>query len=97
MPYSPVLYNVHKLLSLAAVIAAGIWAYILYRNTGGTNLQLAMMIAAGILFLILLITGGLLNQDLPYHNTLQTVHRILPIIAIAVTAFLYYLLLKNNP
>lgn len=95
-PYSPVLFNVHKFLSLAAVVLAGIQAYSLFRQADTGSLEMTLLILAAVLFLVLIITGGLLNEDFRAYNLLRIVHRITPVLAIALTVVVFYLLLKKG-
>jgi len=95
-PYSPVLFNVHKILSLAAVVLAGIQAYFLFRQAHSRSLEMILLILAGVLFIVLLITGGLLNEDLEFYHLVRTVHRITPVLAVALTAVVFYLLLRKG-
>lgn len=95
-PYSPVLFNVHKILSLAAVVLAGIQAYSLFRQASTGSLETTLLILAAVLFLILIITGGLLSEDLKVYDLLRSVHRITPVLAIVLTVVVFYLFLKKG-
>jgi len=95
-PYNPVMFNVHKILSLAAVVLAGIQAYALFRQVDAGSLEASLLILAGGLFLVLIVSGGLLNQDFRIYDLLRTVHRITPLLAIAITVVLFYLFLKKG-
>jgi hypothetical protein len=95
-PYDPVLFNVHKVISVLAVVLAGIWVYYLYRGSGGSSLQLTLMVAGGVLYLLLIVSGGLLNLELSFSPVLRSLHRILPAVALVVTFVLFYGLLKKG-
>ena len=95
-PYNPVLFNVHKILSLAAVVLAGIQAYALFRQVDTGSLEATLLILAAALFLVLIVSGGLLNEDFRIHDLLRIVHRITPVLAIAITGVLFYLFLKKG-
>ena len=94
-PYSPVLFNVHKFLSLAAFVLAGIQAYSLLKHVDAGSLEITLLILAGVLFILLFITGGLLHEDLKIYHLLRTVHRIAPVVAIGLAVVGFYLLLKK--
>jgi len=95
-PYTPVLFNVHKLLSLAAVVLAGIQAYSLFKNADAGSLELTLLILAGVLFIVLFVSGGLLNEDLKIYHLLRALHRITPLVAVTLTVVVFYLLLKKG-
>ena len=95
-PYNPVLFNVHKILSLAAVVLAGIQAYALFRQVDTGSLEATLLILAAALFLVLIVSGGLLKEDFRIHDLLRIVHRITPVLAIAITGVLFYLFLKKG-
>lgn len=70
--------------------------YFLYREHGGSSLELTLMIAAALLYLLLIVSGGLLNLELSFSPVLRTIHRILPAVALVVTFVLFYGLLKKG-
>jgi hypothetical protein len=94
-PYNPVVFNVHKLISVAGVIVTGIFVYKLLRSIEISPLLWTVTIVTGLLFIILLVTGGLLNLDKPFYDLMRTIHRITPAISIILTIVIFYLLLKK--
>ena len=93
-PYPVVLFNIHKLLSLAAFILGGIVIYNLQKGIEITSGHLLFISATGVLFILSIITGGLLNLDKPFYNLLKLLHRILSPIVIILTATIFYLTLR---
>ncbi len=94
-PYNPILFNVHKLISLAGVIIAGIFVYNLLRGMEISPLMWTLVIGTGVFFIGLIVSGGLLNLDKPFYNLLRTIHRILPAVSIIMTAVIFYFLLRK--
>jgi len=94
-PYSPVLFNVHKLISLIGVVVTGIVVYNLLRGLEVSPLMWTMVIVTGLFFILLIVTGGLLNLDKPFYNLLRTIHRILPAVSVILTAVIFYFLLRK--
>lgn len=94
-PYSPVLFNVHKLVSLAGVVVTGIFVYNLLRGIEIRPLMWALVILTGVFFIVLIVTGGLLNLDKPFYTILRTIHRILPAFSIILPAIVFFLLLEK--
>jgi len=94
-PYDATQFNIHKILSLVAVVLTGVIAYGLYKAAGNPQLVLVLMIIAALLFLILLVSGGLMNTDTTAHQLLQLVHRISSGLAVILSVLVFYLLLKS--
>jgi len=89
-PYNGILFNVHKLIALGAVV----YAVIQISKTGVANSSLlaAALIFAGLCAVALFASGALMSiGKLDYALTL-TVHRIAPVvlgIAIAIMIYLF--------
>ena len=94
-PYDATQFNIHKILSLVAVVLTGVIAYSLYKAAGNPQLVLVLMIITALLFLILLVSGGLMNTDTTAHQLLQLVHRISSGLAVILSVLVFYLLLKS--
>jgi hypothetical protein len=94
-PYQNIVFNVHKLISLLTVVLGAIMVYNLQKGLEISGLATNLMILAGIMFIILIITGGLLNLDKPFYDTLRIVHRILSPLSIILTIIVFYILLKK--
>jgi hypothetical protein len=94
-PYQNNVFNAHKLISLLAVVLGTIMVYNLQKGMEISALTTSFMIIAAILFIVLIITGGLLNLDKPFYDTLRITHRILSPITIILTVVVFYFLLKK--
>lgn len=94
-PYQNIVFNVHKLISLLTVVLGAIMVYNLQKGLEISGLATSLMILAGIMFIILIITGGLLNLDKPFYDTLRIVHRVLSPLSIILTIIVFYILLKK--
>jgi hypothetical protein len=94
-PYNPVLFNVHKLISLAAVVLGGIWVYNLYGSPHSGNLLITLIVVAALLYIVLFVTGGMLNVEKPFEDTLRVIHKYTPAVAVIFTVVIFYLLLKK--
>lgn len=93
-PYPTVLFNVHKLFSLAAFILNGIVIHNLQGEIELSSMLFLLIIVTSGLFILSIITGGLLNLDKPFYNLLKLLHRILSPTTIILTALIFYLTLK---
>lgn len=94
-PYQNIVFNVHKLISLLTVVLGAIMVYNLQKGLEISALATSLMILAGIMFIILIVTGGLLNLEKPFYDTLRIIHRILSPLSIILTIIVFYILLKE--
>lgn len=91
-PYNGILFNVHKLVALAAVI---LFAVTLYRANQVTTLNAVTLvagIATGLFFVGLFATGALASLDKPVPTLVLRLHHALPYLAALSTAATFYLL-----
>jgi hypothetical protein len=90
-PYKSVLFNVHKLLALGAVIAFSVQ---LYRALGQSDVPVILigwMVLAGAGILAVFISGGLMGIGRLNHQILRIIHNVgsfLIVISIAVTIYI---------
>ncbi len=95
-PFNVALLTVHKLLSLAAFIFLAI---ILYRTQQSVGLSAAAWgagIAAGMLFVSLIATGGLLSTGKMLPAIVLKIHQIAPYLTVLATAITLYLLANHK-
>jgi len=91
-PYNGVLFNIHKLIALAAVV---LFAVVLIQLLKGIQLPVARLIfiiLAGLCVLALFFTGAMLSAGKLDYQVMLTIHRIaiiLMVIAMAVTIYLF--------
>jgi hypothetical protein len=81
-PLNPIIFNLHKLIALAAVVLAAIQT----RNAlEGAEVQLALIALLGpigLAIVALFVSGALMSANKPAYNTLRTIHRIAPPLAV---------------
>lgn len=94
-PYNPTLFNTHKLIALAGTLLTGILAYKLQQGIELSQFLGTLLIAAGIMFILLIVSGGLLNLEISFSKILKWIHRIVTGMAIIITTLLFYLLIKT--
>ena len=93
-PYNGLLFNVHKLIALAAVV---LFVAVLVRTGRAAALGTGEVIAGvvtGLLFVGLFVTGALVSVEKPMPAIVATVHHILPYLALVSTAAILYLLAR---
>jgi hypothetical protein len=94
-PYNSLLFNVHKLVALGAVISAAVTLYPLRTGVDVTALALGAIVLTGLLILGLFISGALLRIGKPDHVAILMVHRVAPLLVTVSAATAIYLLAKQ--
>ena len=96
-PYSTLIFTIHKLIALAAIIATAVTIQNLHKTA---ELRLAVEVSAivitTLLFLGLLISGGLLSIEKSVPAAIQTIHHVAPYLAVISTAATFYLLVSGK-
>ncbi len=93
-PYPTLLFNVHKLIALGALVYLGITVYNLHQAAPLTPAHLALVVFTGICFVVTIVAGGLLNID-KSPAFLAVIHRFSPYLTLLSTAAVLYLLLSR--
>lgn len=91
-PYSVLIQTVHKL------IAVGVFVYLVYfsiqlnRETPLVSRQIAALAAAGIFFIAMIATGGMLATENDFPGLVLRIHKIAPYLTAVSTGLSIYLL-----
>ena len=92
-PYNNALLNVHKLISIAAVVLFGVTVFQISKISALTSIELATTVVTGILFLGTIVSGGLSSI-----NTMPTafliLHRVTLSLVTVSTAITLFVLLR---
>lgn len=92
-PLNMVIVTIHKLISLATVVLTGITMINLLRALGIRSLvDTGLTVLTGLIFLALLVSGGLLSMERPAPRFVLLIHQIAPWLAVAAAAASVYLL-----
>lgn len=94
-PYNSLLFTIHKLVALGAVLSTAIALNHLRTAVDMTALALGAIVLTGALVLGLFITGALLSIGKPDHMAILTVHRVAPLLVTVSAATAIYLLAKQ--
>lgn len=89
-PYSALLFNIHKLIALGAVVVTAITVYQARAAVTPGSITLIAVVAAGLLCAALFVSGALLSIGQPETAAILIVHRVAPwlmIIAVALTLY----------
>ncbi|HTX90191.1 MAG TPA: hypothetical protein VMC09_03155 [Anaerolineales bacterium] len=91
-PYNSLLFNVHKLIALAAVVVVGVLVYREFRAAPPATLVVALLVLAGICVIALFATGAIMSIGTGNYQLILTIHRIaLVLLPIALIGMGYFL------
>ncbi len=94
-PYPGLLFNVHKLIALGALVYLAITVYNLHRAVPLTPPLMGLVVFTGICFVVTVVAGGLLNVDRS-PAFLAIIHRVSPYLTLLASAGTLYFLLGSN-
>jgi hypothetical protein len=89
-PYSSLLFNIHKLIALGAVIVTGITVYQARATVTIGSFTFVASVATGLLFVTLFVSGALLSIGKPDSAAILIVHRVAPWLAVITAALTLY-------
>jgi len=97
-PLNTAIFTLHKLIALATVVVIAVSVYNLYRIADiHAILVPAVVVATGLLFLALFVTGALLSLEKPASEAILRVHQVAPLLALGSSSAAIYLLLNGRP
>jgi hypothetical protein len=92
-PYNGFLFNFHKLIGLGAGIYLVRLVYLTNKANPFNTTQILAIGASVLFFLGLVVTGGLISADVAVPEFVNTIHKILPYLAVISTGVTLYLIL----
>ncbi len=95
-PYQIALLTSHKLISLAAFVLLCIGVYRLGQNNEINTLVYGFAIISGLLFVITIISGGLLSTSLVLLGLVKSSHHISPFLAVLFSGVTLYLMVSGR-
>jgi hypothetical protein len=75
-PYNGLLFNIHKLLALAAVIVTGVQLVGILKGADLPALSIALLALAALCAVGLFVSGALMSAGKLDHALLHTIHRV---------------------
>jgi hypothetical protein len=92
-PYNGVIFNIHKLSALAAVILTAVQIYRALTVPGGLqNLPILLIVLAVACLVVLFASGALMSLDKWSYKILLALHQVGPAVALIAVALAVYLL-----
>ena len=95
-PYNTVIFTLHKLVALGAVIFTVVTVQQLRTGVDTTALTSGVIVITSLLFLSLFASGALLSIGKPDHIAILIVHRLAPLLAVIATAATMVLLVASS-
>lgn len=90
-PYSDVILTIHKLISLGTGVFIVVTARRLRQGVRASTAETGALIVTIFLFLLAIVTGGLLSVDKSMPKVVSLIHLIPPFLAVLSTAVMIYL------
>jgi hypothetical protein len=91
-PYNGILFNIHKLIALGAVIAATMQIYKIFKGVEVQSLVIALVIFTALCVVALFATGAMMIVGKLDYNVMLTIHRVVPFLTAVTMALITYLL-----
>ncbi|MBN1428805.1 MAG: hypothetical protein JXB07_10500, partial [Anaerolineae bacterium] len=94
-PYNGILFNIHKLIALGAVIAAVIQLSKVLKGADSLTLIIALLVVAGLCAIALFASGALMSMEKMDYRLTLTIHQIAPVVMVIALALVAYLLMRK--
>jgi hypothetical protein len=91
-PLNTIIFNIHKLIALAAVVVTSVQIYKIFNNTDVQPLIIILAIITGLCVIALFATGALMSLGKLNYDVVLTIHRIALILLVISMALIVYLL-----
>ncbi len=91
-PLNSIIFNIHKLIALGAVILITIQIVSIAKNTGLTGLLLWVIVVAVVCILALFATGAMMSIGKTNYELMLAIHRAALFLVVAAFASLLYVL-----
>ncbi len=93
-PYEALLFNIHKLVALGAVVYLGVTFYKAQHATPLSPLQLAVVALTFLCFVVTIVTGGLVSIEKAMPAAVQLLHKIMPYLTVLSAAASLFITVK---
>jgi hypothetical protein len=95
-PYLGILFNVHKLVALGAVVVTGIQFSQMLNPINPTVVIIALLVVAALCVVALFTSGALMSMGKLDYNLTLTIHRIAPVVLAVAMALAVYVLARQK-
>jgi hypothetical protein len=91
-PLHPVIFTLHKLIALGAVVLTAIQIYYIFKSTPVQTLVIVLVILTGVCVVALFATGAFMSIGKNSYDLMLAIHRVALVLApIAMAAAIYLL------
>ncbi len=91
-PYNGILFNIHKLIALGAVILTAVQLFTALKTTDIQVIPILLIVVAVVSVIALFATGALMSMDKMSYQVMLIIHRVAPILAAVATVAAFCLL-----
>jgi hypothetical protein len=95
-PYPVLIFTIHKLIAVAAVIYLGVTLYRIHQAAPLSSLQLVLTALTAVLFVATIVSGGLLSIEKPLPEIVLRLHQVTPYLTAVATAVMLYVVLMEK-
>jgi hypothetical protein len=95
-PYSAIIFNIHKLIGLAAGVFLVMTVYRIHQMAPLNPVEITAIVVTVLFFAATVAAGGLLSIDKPAPAVISMMHKLFPYLAVLSTAVTLYLLLSRK-
>jgi heme A synthase len=95
-PYNGILFNIHKLIALGAVIVTVVQVYKLLKNVEPQALIVILLIITGICVVALFASGAFMSIGNLNYQIMKTIHNVAFVLLVIVMALTIYLFIRRN-
>jgi hypothetical protein len=96
-PLNGLLFNIHKLIALAAVVLNAIQIAAIIKGTSPQAILIILMAASAVTVVVLFASGALMSIGKLGYNLLHTFHRVATLIFLLSLAGIIYRIFITNP
>ncbi len=91
-PYNGLLFNIHKLIALAAVILSGLAVYKVLKVMDVATLIILLLVVAALSVIALFVSGALMSAEKGEFRVMKLIHNISPFFLVIAMGYAVYLL-----
>ena len=95
-PYNGILFNIHKLIALVAVIVTTMQIYMILKGMESQSLVITLVIFAALCVVALFATGAFMSLEKLNYAIILAIHRVSSVLAIITMSTIIYLLTGKN-
>jgi hypothetical protein len=91
-PYNGILFNIHKLVALGAVVVTAMQIYRVFKTKEVQALIIILIIVVAICVVALFASGAFMSIGNLNYQVMKAIHNIAPVLLVIMTALTIYLL-----